>query len=246
MAEGHAYIHLGQGGRSPGPIQQRRERTTTMRESLRPAPGGEWLDRLEVGALGAADAERVVGVLSRGMRDNPIHVAVFGEDPALRQERLNRLFGAAFHTMGWQKHMLAARSADGAIVGVCGMLPPGNCLPTPAQQLRMLPSMLHNGPRAAYRTSRWLGAWSKLHPEGRHWHLGPIAVDAGLQRRGVGSLLMEVCRAQMDAAGEVAYLETDKPGNVRFYERFGFEVVGEQDVLGVPNWFMRRAGKGVG
>jgi len=50
--------------------------------------------------------------------------------------------------------------------------------------------------------------------------------------------------ARMDAAGEDAYLETDKPINVRFYERFGFEVVGEQEVLGVPNWFMvRRADK---
>jgi ribosomal protein S18 acetylase RimI-like enzyme len=89
-----------------------------------------------------------------------------------------------------------------------------------------------------------LGAWAKHDPEVRHWHLGPIAVDARLQRRGIGSLLMEVFRAQMDAAGDEAHLETDKPVNVRFYERFGFEVVGEQDVLGVPNWFMRRAGKG--
>jgi hypothetical protein len=60
------------------------------------------------------------------------------------------------------------------------------------------------------------------------------------QRRGVGSLLMEVFRAQVDASGEEAYLETDKPGNVLFYERFGFEVISEQDVLGVPNWFMLR------
>jgi ribosomal protein S18 acetylase RimI-like enzyme len=44
----------------------------------------------------------------------------------------------------------------------------------------------------------------------------------------------------MDAAGEDAYLETDKPENVRFYERFGFEVVGEQEVIGVPNWYMAR------
>jgi ribosomal protein S18 acetylase RimI-like enzyme len=216
-----------------------------MRESLRSTPGGEWLDGLEVGALGPADAEQAVGVLSRGMRDNPIHVAVFGEDPALRQERLHRLFAATFHIMGLQKHMLAARSADGTIVGVCGMLPPGECRPGVVQQLRMLPTLLQNGPRAAFRTLRWLGAWSKHHPEERHWHLGPIAVDAGLQRRGIGSLLMEVFRAQMDAAGEEAYLETDKPGNVRFYEHFGFEVVGEQDVLGAPNWFMRRAGKGM-
>jgi ribosomal protein S18 acetylase RimI-like enzyme len=91
---------------------------------------------------------------------------------------------------------------------------------------------------------RWLGAWARHDPEERHWHLGPAAVDEGLQRMGVGSLLMEVFRAQMDAAGEGAYLETDKPANVRFYERFGFEVAGEQDVLGNPNWFMRKAAKG--
>ena len=52
--------------------------------------------------------------------------------------------------------------------------------------------------------------------------------------------MMRVFCARMDAAGEDAYLETDKPVNVGFYERFGFEVVGEEDVLDVPNWFMLR------
>ena len=47
--------------------------------------------------------------------------------------------------------------------------------------------------------------------------------------------MMQAFCARMDAAGEDAYLGTDKPINVRFYERFGFEVVGEEDVLGVPN-----------
>ena len=44
----------------------------------------------------------------------------------------------------------------------------------------------------------------------------------------------------VDAAGDAAYLETDKPENVGYYERFGFETIGELDVLGVRNWFMRR------
>jgi predicted N-acetyltransferase YhbS len=57
---------------------------------------------------------------------------------------------------------------------------------------------------------------------------------------GIGSKLMRVFCAKMDAAGEDAYLETDKPVNVRFYECFGFEVVTEQDVIGVTNWFMLR------
>jgi hypothetical protein len=47
--------------------------------------------------------------------------------------------------------------------------------------------------------------------------------------------------ARLDASRQVGYLETDKPGNVRFYERFGFEVVGKAAVIGVPNSFMRRA-----
>lgn len=87
---------------------------------------------------------------------------------------------------------------------------------------------------------KWLGTWSKHDPKERHWHLGPVAVDAHLQGMGIGSNLMRVFCAKMDAAGETAYLETDKDINVRFYEKFGFEVVGEEDVIGVPNWFMIR------
>ncbi len=67
-----------------------------------------------------------------------------------------------------------------------------------------------------------------------------MAVDAHLQGIGVGSKLMRSFCAKMDAAGEDAYLETDKPENVRFYERFGFEVIGEKEVLGNSNWFMLR------
>lgn len=36
------------------------------------------------------------------------------------------------------------------------------------------------------------------------------------------------------------YLETDKAVNVTLYERFSFVVIGQEEVLGVPNWFMRR------
>ena len=60
----------------------------------------------------------------------------------------------------------------------------------------------------------------------------------------VGSLLMRVFCARMDAAREDAYLETDKPENVLFYERFGFEVVGKGEVLGVTSRFMLRRAEG--
>jgi ribosomal protein S18 acetylase RimI-like enzyme len=61
---------------------------------------------------------------------------------------------------------------------------------------------------------------------------------------GVGSMLMRVLCERMDEAAEDAFLETDKEINVRFYEKFGFEVTGEDEVLGVRNWYMfRRARK---
>ena len=203
---------------------------------------GEWLDGMEIGALDPSSMEEVLGVLSRGMRDNPLHVAAFGDDPEIRQHRFRRLMSAAF-TLRDLSHTLVARREDGVIVGVCGMIPPGECQPGLRQQLQILPSLLRLGPRSAGRVARWLGIWSKHDPDESHWHLGPLAVDAHLQGRGVGGRLMQVYCVQMDAAGDDAYLETDKPTNVRFYERYGFEVVGEEEVLGVTNWFMFRTGK---
>jgi ribosomal protein S18 acetylase RimI-like enzyme len=204
----------------------------------------EWLDRLEIGALDASEFDEALGVLARGMRDNPLHIAAFGEDPELRLRRFRTLMSAAFSVKDFS-HTLVARREDGVIVGVCGMMPPGDCVPNFKQRLRLLPTLLHIGPRAAGRAMRWMGVWQKHDPEERHWHLGPLAIDAYAQGRGVGSRLMQVFCAQMDAAREDAYLETDKQINVRFYERFGFEVIGEQNVLGVPNWFMQRSRKGV-
>ena len=197
-----------------------------------------YLDELEIGAIEAAEIEEAARLLSRGMRDNPLHVAAFGEDPGRRTQSLYRLFSGMLAVTGLP--MLAARQADGTIVGVLGMSCPGSRRLLAAQQLRLLIRLSSNGPRSTLRTLRWVGAWARREPAGRHWRLGPVAVDEGLQRMGVGSRLMEVYCAQVDASGEEAYLETDKPGNVRFYERFGFELVGEQEVLGVPNWFMTR------
>ncbi len=195
---------------------------------------------IKIGALDASGIGEAMEVTARGMRDNPLHVAVYGDDPELRLRKLRRTFDAAAGVLGLHRHLLVARAPDGAIVGVCGTVPPGECQPSLGQQLRLMPRVLANGPRVTLRAARWLGAWAKRDPETRHWHLGPVAVDAHLQGIGIGSRLMEAHCARVDDAGEDAYLETDKPENVRFYERFGYEVIGEGEILGVPNWFMLR------
>jgi len=46
---------------------------------------------------------------------------------------------------------------------------------------------------------------------------------------------------RLNQAGIAGYLETDKPENVKFYEKFGFRVTREEELIGVPTWYMWRA-----
>jgi GNAT superfamily N-acetyltransferase len=192
---------------------------------------------VEVSPLKGEELPAAVGVLARGMRDNPIHVAALGSDPDRRVRLLTRLFELLFATM--DNAPLAGRS-KGKVVGVVGMAVSPACMPSARQMLRFTPLLPACGPIAAARIARWLRAWSQRDPQQAHSHLGPVAVDPYLQRRGIGSQMMASYCSLLDRAGHIGYLETDKPGNVAFYELHGFETVAEADVLAVPNWFMHR------
>jgi len=195
---------------------------------------------ITVGPVSKADLAQVVDVLARGMRDNPLHIAAFGDDPNDREHRLRQMFSLTSKRPGFLDTVTVARQADGTIVGVYSAMPPGKCLPNPAERILMMPLMLPLGIGNARRVVSWLGTWAKHDPDTRHWHFGPFAVDAHLQGQGIGSTLMrEFCR-QMDAAAETAYLETDKEANIRFYQKFGFEVIEEGPALGTPQWYMLR------
>jgi GNAT superfamily N-acetyltransferase len=193
---------------------------------------------LDVGRITENETADAIAVLARGMRDNPIHVAALGDDPAHRVDALTQLFSVQIPT---QPEPLRAREGD-ELVGVCGMLPPPDCMvhafgSLPAEQF---PPVLDE-PGEQARAVEWLQSWGKRDPDEPHFHLGPVAADAGKQGRGVGTALMEAFCERVDRDGALAYLETDKAENVGFYEKFGFETVGETDVIGVPNWFMGRA-----
>ena len=192
---------------------------------------------ITVDEVGRHEMGSAAGVLARGMRDNPVHEAAFGEDPSERRRILERFFGSFLPTM--RRAPICARSGH-EIVGVLGLAPPGTCQPPPWHEIRLLPAILRPGPAATVRTLRWFFQWQRRDPKERHWHLGPVAVEPELQGRGIGGRMMERFVEVVDADGGAAYLETDKPENVRLYEKFGFEVVEEATILDTPNWFMSR------
>ena len=197
-------------------------------------------DRLtvQVRDLRPDELPAVVSLLARGMRDNPLPIAAFGNDPERRLRCVEALFQSLFRVMRAQTPLVAM---DGeTLVGATGIAPPGTCQPTVSQTLSMLPSLMPLGPRPLVRLIGWTGKWRALDPRETHSHLGPLAVDARLRGRGIGSqILTEYCR-RLDLTRTTAYLETETEDNVRLYERFGFNVVAEQRVLGCPNWFMVR------
>lgn len=174
------------------------------------------------------------------MRDNPLHLAVFGDDRMRLEPLLAEAFARLLRRQMRIGHVLGAYE-DGALVGVAAMVAPGRCrLPVP-ERLAMLGVLARGGAlHRLPRVVRWLQAWQRHDPRVDHWHLGPAAVLRGRQGQGIGSVLMDAVCTRLDREGALGYLETDKPENVRLYRRGGFEVVATQSVLGVPNWFMLR------
>jgi GNAT superfamily N-acetyltransferase len=58
------------------------------------------------------------------------------------------------------------------------------------------------------------------HPNRPHWFVGPVGVEPGLQRAGIGTLAMEELMRSITGAGMVCVEAEDH--NVGFYERVGF------------------------
>jgi GNAT superfamily N-acetyltransferase len=179
------------------------------------------------------------------MCDNPIIIRVFRiSDTERRVRTLDHFFvpvlGGLYH-----RGLICGAFRDGSLVGVYGMVPPGNCRPKLVEVLGMLPSLVA-GNRAdrILRIKRWVGEWAHRDLAEPHWHLGPVAVEPRLQGQGIGTALLSACCSRLNDHSMVSYLETDKYKNVHFYRKFGFDVSAEAEVLGVPTWFMSRPGIG--
>ena len=109
--------------------------------------------------------------------------------------------------------------------------------PGPIPLLRYL---LGQGPRVVRRWGEVSRALEAVHPEGPHWYLSLLGVEPSLQARGLGSELLRHWLSQVDREPAAIYLETDVESNCVFYEREGFAVENEIQLLGVPLWCMAR------
>ena len=186
-----------------------------------------WLDEAE-------QISQAAGVTARALRDSPNSVAV-SDDPFVRLEMLYNTFGG----MLGDARVAGVRRGH-CVLGVAGAVQPGRCIDSmlPAEvRTRDAPSP------GATDAERFLYSGSVMAehdlPE-PHWHVGPVGVEPGFQGMGLGRAAMRHLCTEFDEHQRLAWLETDKPENVRFYIGLGFEVVEEVPMLTSRFWFMRR------
>jgi ribosomal protein S18 acetylase RimI-like enzyme len=148
-------------------------------------------------------------------------------------------------SLGTGAQLQGARTEDGRLVGVSVWLPPGQ-YPLPAMsQVRQIAGAgraMALRPRAMVAGLRYLLAIEKAHPKDSLWYLLLLVVDPSAQRTGIGARLQQEGMDSADSEGLDCYLETQKPENLAYYRRFGYDVAEELTPVmgGPPLWTMRR------
>ena len=182
--------------------------------------------------------DATVAALAAAFVTNPLHLSAFGPDRLDRnrfffREGLRHMFtGPAFIALD-----------GGEVVGYVHYNASPLCLPAPEALPAFAAEHFRPLEDAVPRVIEWFSRWAHLDPKEPHAHLGPIGVVPAYQRGGVGRALMSRYVEHLDGEKIEGYLETDRAGNVEFYKKFGFTVVREQQVIGVPTWYMRRAAR---
>ena len=203
--------------------------------------GGE----VQIVSLAAAQLPAVGAVFAGSHGEYPPFRHLF-PDPARRARVLARFFTATVRDALPFGAVDAAIADDGRLLGVAVWLPPGAFPWSTRRKLRSLPMLLGVAwvaPGAFLDFARMGANSERLHPHERHWHLETMGIAPDAQGQGLGSRLIAPGLARADAQRLPCYLTTGRAANLRFYQRFGFQVVADKLALvpgGPTSWGMRR------
>jgi ribosomal protein S18 acetylase RimI-like enzyme len=195
---------------------------------------------VEIEPIQLKDFSEAMAVLGKAFATQPSSLAIYkGRTPLEIEQIMKNFFGARLKYLPAQIYVA---KKDGRVVGAMRMVEWPDCHIKPIQMLRALPIVMKG--RRLGEMRRWMNMrrkWARKDPKKPHWHLGSLGVIPELQNRGIGSQMMEYYCDYVDRLKMAAYHETDRQENVKFYERFGFKVIGEEIIMNFPNWYMWRS-----
>jgi ribosomal protein S18 acetylase RimI-like enzyme len=176
----------------------------------------------------------VIELLVQAYTSNPAHIAIFGKDNFAVNERFFKLM---FKDI---KGDLFAAEEEGVIAGVIGIEKHPQPATLKSEPVQFTQETLLAPESVITRLQERKAIWEKMELKERHYHFGPVAVLPEFQGKGIGGKMMEYCCRILDHESENGYLETESLENVKFYRKFGFQVINEMVLFGVPGFFMKR------
>jgi GNAT superfamily N-acetyltransferase len=181
---------------------------------------------IDVAPARRADVRTLSRTLGRAFHDDPVMMWML-PDATARARGLPRMFA----TMT-RHHFLRGGGAEVAsrhsAIGAAALWdPPGAWKESRLEALLMMPGFM-----LAFRSRASVGeevaeTMKRVHPQEPHWYLAVIGSDPAVRGKGFGQALMHSRLDRVDAEHAPAYLESTKPENVPYYQRFGFEVTGK-------------------
>lgn len=120
---------------------------------------------------------------------------------------------------------------------------------------KTMPFLLNGGIKIAYmapfttfeRLLKYEGHAMKLkknHTNNESWYLYNVTVKPNYQNLGLGSKLLNPMFEYFDKTGQDCYLETHNEDNIKFYEKFGFNLVETSNIpkTNIKHYSMLRKG----
>jgi GNAT superfamily N-acetyltransferase len=188
------------------------------------------------------DMRAISRTMARAFHDDPVMEWMF-PDEAARPAQLARMFAAMtrhHHFAGGGVEV----ACDGPGVGAAALWdPPNRWRYSRREELTMMPAFIRVFGLSSAKARGVQEFMKREHPEEPHWYLAAIGSDPSVRGRGFGQALMRSRLQRCDAEYCPAYLESSKPENVPYYQRFGFTVTREMQLPGggPPLWAMWRA-----
>jgi ribosomal protein S18 acetylase RimI-like enzyme len=189
------------------------------------------MKKISITFLEKSDISESSRVLSKAMLNVPLHIAIFQGHGEKERKIIKNMF---FKLLSDLPGITFLARINRQIVGVMRMK---TCNGSKISKEHAQTGDVAN---LEWRKSYWQNEWARHDPLEQHWHLGPVGVLPSYQGKGIGTKLLSRFCQEVDACLSAAYLETDTEKNVRFYERFGFEVVKETEIFDVKNRYMWR------
>jgi ribosomal protein S18 acetylase RimI-like enzyme len=186
----------------------------------------------------AAEMEGACRLIGLAFAANPSNLAIVRGDRD-KSSRMMEQAARAVKLGNRFSHVLGAER-QGHIVGVLNAAEWPHCQMTIGEKIKAAPSQIRTMGFALSRAFKVVSARAKHEPRKAHWHVGPIAVHPRQQGHGIGSALLRSFLDEVDQKGAPVFLQADDDRNVVLYERFGFTVVSQEEILGVNTRFLWR------